>query len=332
MRKFILLTTSALLLAACSSDPLKVDVSGVKADIAYTNYDSLLFAQQNESAVATLANVDPEAVDYLFGYCLGIGKESDSGFYQRLDRFKTDSYILALHNSISKKFADLPARHQKIVDGFRHLKKHIPDVSLPQNLIYADSYFTSSAFSAQHSLVVGLERYLGEKNAQIGQLPPDQFYQWIKEGMDDRYLERDAVTSWTLTHVMPEMESDATVIDELIYWGKVLYLAEAAFPDADKSVILRYPKKDFDWAMANETQFWDYLVKEKLLFSKDEKAKANFTHEGPFTPGLPEEGPDRLGQFLGWRIVHSYVEQYDVTLPQLLKLSANELLQEYEID
>ena len=332
MRKFILLTASALLLGACSSDPLKVDASNVKVSISYTNYDSLLFAVPDEQAAPTLEKVDPEAVEYLFGYCLGMGKESDSGFYQRLNRFKTEAYILALHKSISKKFANLPDRHQKIVDGFRHLKKHISDVSLPQHLIYANSYFTSSAFSTEHSLVIGLERYLGEKNPQIGQLPPDQFYQWIKEGMDDRYLERDVVASWIMTHVMPEMESDATVVDEMIYWGKVLYLTEAAFPDAEKSVILRYQQKDFDWATTNEKQFWDYLVKEKLLFSKDEKAKANFTHEGPFTPGLPEEGPDRLGQFIGWRIVHSYVEQYDVTLPQLLKLSANELLQEYQID
>jgi uncharacterized protein YjaZ len=59
----------------------------------------------------------------------------------------------------------------------------------------------------------------------------------------------------------------------------------------------------------------------------------NLLHEAPFTAGLPmNEAPDRLGQFLGWRIVHSYMEQNDVTLRQLIELPYTEILTFYEIN
>ena len=59
----------------------------------------------------------------------------------------------------------------------------------------------------------------------------------------------------------------------------------------------------------------------------------NMVSEGPFTPGIPnQEGPDRLGQFIGWRMVQKYMEKNDVTLKEMVNLPYNDILQEYEID
>ena len=55
-------------------------------------------------------------------------------------------------------------------------------------------------------------------------------------------------------------------------------------------------------------------------------------NEGPFTIGLPEESPDRLGQYLGWKIVHDYMSKKDISLEELIKTPYNNILQEYEIE
>ena len=60
------------------------------------------------------------------------------------------------------------------------------------------------------------------------------------------------------------------------------------------------------------------------------KTRSNLLNEGPFTSGLPEESPDRLGQFLAWRIVHQYMEDHDISISELNKKSYNELLQNYK--
>ena len=59
----------------------------------------------------------------------------------------------------------------------------------------------------------------------------------------------------------------------------------------------------------------------------------NMLNPGPTTSGLPNEGsPDRLGQYLGWKMVKSYMEKNDVSLAEMVKLPYNVILQEYEID
>ena len=127
-------------------------------------------------------------------------------------------------------------------------------------------------------------------------------------------------------------EPKGSLIEQVIHWGKIIYLTEAAIPDASKHLIMRYEENDLEWAMKNEFGFWKYLVNEKLLFKIDELNIINMLKEGPFTPGLPERGPDRLGQYLGWQMVKQYVESKEVPLKELSDIPYNDILQNYEIE
>ena len=152
--------------------------------------------------------------------------------------------------------------------------------------------------------------------------------------MDNQYLERDAMGSWILTHYVDEPEGDA-LIEYIIYWGKILYLIEACYPEDDERIILRYTKDDYQWALDNEASFWNYLMDQKLLFKADERTRVNLLKEGPFTPGLPEDtenSPDRLGQFLGWRMVHQYMEDSDTSVKGLVDVDYKEIYQGYETE
>lgn len=323
-----------LLLSSCDNDPLVVDTSGVSVTIAYTNLDSIFRKTPPgnlESVLAQLSGEMPQIMAYQSGYCWQTGMIGDSGTIGHITQFQQLPHIRKIEQRIAQKFDDLPASHATITEGFKHLKVHFPTAKFPKRIVYTYSNFAASAFCTEEEIAIGLERYLGPKTDVIQALPADQFYEWIKEAMDPRYLERDAVCAWILTHMSEEKEGLSN-IEAIIQWGKIIYCTEAAFPDAPKSLIMRYSDKDYEWALRNERNFWDYLVKQKLLFAKSETDQANFLNEAPFTAGLPQKGPDRLGQFLGWRIVQSYMNQYDVTLQELMALPYTELLQEYEIN
>jgi hypothetical protein len=186
-------------------------------------------------------------------------------------------------------------------------------------------------YCTKNEIGIGLERYLGAKTDVIQELPPDVFYEWIKEAMEPEYLERDAVCAWVLTHIC-EPGKDMNTIEAMIQWGKILYLTKAALPEHEEHVLLRYSPSDYQWALDHERAFWEYIVKQNKLFIKSETDQAAFLQEAPFTSGFDQKGPDRLGQFLGYRIVCSYMEQYDVTLQELINKPYNELLSEYEIE
>lgn len=320
-------------LSSCSYDPLNVDVSHVKVKIGYINADSLLVNSKSENLTLLhqrFLREIPEIWEYELGYCLGIGNVSDTAFRNSFTSFLSDQYVSRVEKSIAQRFSDLSMKRKEITDGFRYLKYHFPKGKVPQNVVFLNSFFASSAFCTQKEIGIGLERYLGKEADVIQELPSDQFYEWMKEGLDPRYLSRDALCSWIMTHYIEEI--DGNLAEHMIRWGKILYLTEAAFPDVHESIILRYSEEELKWAIEHEYDTWKYLVQDKLLFKNDERLRINMLNDAPFTVGLHEKGPDRLGQFIGWRMVHKYMEIKRIGVGELINTPYTAILAEYEID
>lgn len=332
--KFFFYFTLFLGLFSCSSNPLDINVEQKELGIRYTNLDSI-FVHSNtrrlESAVKQSGLDENEVIAYELGHCLRVGALSDSGTSERIRQFVQDPFIRRVEQRIAEKFGNLEAIKSKIDEGFLYLNHHFPKGKLPENIIFMNSCFASNVFCTENEIGIGMERYLGPETDVIRELPSREFFDWIKEGMRIEYLERDVLTAWIMTHYVKE--SRQNLADAAVTWGKIIYLTEAAFPNDPEHLIIRYSKKDYDWAQKNEYALWKYLVDEKLLFSENERDRINLLNDAPFTVGLPEKGPDRLGQFLGWRMIRMYMEKHpDTSLEQLLKIPYNTILQEYEVE
>lgn len=323
-----------LFLASCSNNPLDVSIDGIKTDLAFINVDEAIFYSDSSTLMKKhheFKNEIKDIYDYEIGHVLQLGELTDTAFYNRISLFRRDSTIVKLEQYIQEEFKDKKKIESKITDGFKHLKYHFPNGKQPKKIVYLNALFNSGVFCTENEIGIGLERFLGESNEIVQRLPSEYYFEWMKTAMDKKYLERDVLAGWITTHYVEEVTG--SLAEHIVRAGKILYLTEAAFPDEEQSLILRYSKEDYEWALDNEYEFWQFLVNENLLFKIDEKTTINMINEGPFTPGLPDQNsPDRLGQFIGWRMVHSYMEQYDISLEELLKLPYNEILQEYEID
>lgn len=321
------------LLLSCGNDPLDVDVSEVKVTIEYIDLDAIVY---NSDSVNLLNNNRKlkkelgELYDYYTGYCLQIGDVSDTAFVNSIQLYRKDTFIVRLENTLAKEFDDKKHIQANIDDGFKHLKYHVPGVKIPEHIVWMNTLFNSNVWCTEKSIGVGLERYLGYESDIVKRLPPS-YYDWVKRGMDRTFLEIDVMTGWIETNVI--LETEGTLVEQMIRWGKIAYLVQAAYPDVPEHLILRYTEDQFKWALENEYPFWQYLVEEKMLFEINERNKMNFLNPGPTTPGLPAEGsPDRMGRFLGWRIVKQYVDNFNITPQELINLKYNEILQEYEIE
>lgn len=333
MLRFLAVFSSLFILASCASNYLDIDAEDQNVLIDFIQLDSLMFKADSKERLAlhqSMQSQIPDLYEYNLAYCLKFRGMQDSIFTSSIQQFYSDPYINKLENRLSKQFSNTQTFKVGIIDGFKHLKYHFPKGKIPSAVVFMNSLFTANAFCTETEIGIGLERYLPIKTDVIQQLPPDQFYNWIKEGFDERYLVRDALCSWVMTHYVNEVKGN--LIENCIYWGKILYLTKAALPELSDAILLRYSDKDFNWALENESQLWNYLVKDKVLFKIDERMIRNLISEGPFSVGLPEEGPDRLGQFLGYRIVQKYMEIEQIPLNELLNKSYTDILVEYEID
>ena len=322
-----------LIFVRCSTNPLDVDVSNVNVKIGFVNLDSILVNVKGEKRLEfhhTHLKKITNIYEYNLGYCIQMANSSDTGFVKSLDLYIEDPYIKRLEKRIAEKFTDLSLYKSEIIEGFRHLKFHFNKGEIPENIVFVNALFKSNSFSTEQEIGIGLESYLGPKTDVIKELPQEPFYEWIKEGMEDKFLTRDAICSWVMTHYVEE--EDGNLAEQVVRWGKILYLTQAAYPDKDPSIIMRYSDIDYKWAIDNEYSLWKYLVDEKLLFSINELNVKNLLKEGPFTIGLPEKGPDRLGQFLGFRMIQKFMESKEISLEQLINTPYTEILVEYEID
>lgn len=333
LKSIFLFISTVLFVVSCQRDPWDVDASEVKVDIRFVNLDSAFVSSDKQRLLLLhhqfLAELN-EIYEYELGFCLRLGDSSDTTFLNSMKQFLDDPYISRLEKRISEKFNDLEKKRSEIRQGFQYLKFHFPGGKIPEHVVFMNSLFASSAFSTEKQIGIGIERYLGGNTDVVKELPYQDFPEWEKERMDQKYMSRDAVCSWIMTHYVEEV--DGNLAENIVKWGKILYLTQAAFPKSDPTMILRYKEEDYKWAIDNEFATWQCLVKENLLFKIDELSTKNLLGDGPFTPGLPEKGPDRLGQFLGYRMVLKYMEIKGITLEELVKTPYTDILVEYEID
>ena len=302
-------------------------------DTKFVNLDSVLIRTTNSDLILNHHQFERSITDiynYQLGYCLQIGNVSDTAFVNSINQFRKDPTIGKIEMRIQSKFSNLSFQKNKIISGLKHLKFHFPKGKIPNNIVFMNSLFQSNAFCTENEIGIGLERYLGKESDVIKKLPSEPFYEWIKESMSSEYLERDALCSWIITHYATEEEGN--LAEKIVQWGKIIYLTEAALPNDDKNIIIRYSSKDYQWALNNEFSIWKFLVDQKYLFKINELIASNFLKEAPFTTGLPSESPDRLGQFIGWRMVQNYMKKNDISLDKLMEIPYNSILQEYEIE
>jgi len=308
-----------------------VNLSKVNLKLEFINLDSIVNFSNPEKLIKSVANFNKkhrEVMEYSFGYCLGIPLNPDSTFSRKVFEFKSDEYIKRLEKTIQR----LPKNQLKVelINGFKRLKFHFPTNNIPNSIFFINSLFSASVFCTEKEIVVGVDRYLGAKEKVIEELPSNQFYEWIKVGMEPRYLTRDVMVAWLMTNYLEETTENYAA--EMMRWGKILFLTKVLLPDVKEETILRYSSTQLEWASSSEKAVWDYFVDKELLFKTDEETRVNLLKEGPYSIGLPKESPDRIGQFIGYKIVKQYMESEEISLQELVKIPYNELLQKYKVN
>jgi len=333
-RLLFLANVLTILCSSCKNDPLDIDISDVKVNTNFVNADSMLYYSNDPRRSLLNRNFRQSFSDlYLFTFEKGlkIRTKVDTIYVNQLRTFYKDPFIKELENELQVKFKSLAFEKKEIIGALKHLKFHFTKMNTPKNIVFFNSLFSYNTIATNTDIGVGLEWYLGSENKLIIKSSIQGLFDYMKTGMDRKFLVRDVIYQWVYAHV--QAPTDAKFAEDMISWGKLLYCIEAALPEKDKSVIIRYSSEKFKWAEENEKRIWKYFVEQKLLFINDELLKLGYFNEAPFTKGLPKESPDRLGQYIGWKMVKKYMEQNsDLPLEKLVKVPFAQIMQAYKID
>jgi len=158
----------------------------------------------------------------------------------------------------------------------------------------------------------------------------ETFPEYMRIEFDEAQILPDIVSSFSYGKIAPP--KDRTLLSLMIYKGKELYMKDLLIPDVADNVKIAYTEDKYKWCEENESQMWSHFIENKLLYDTNPKNEQRFMNEAPFSKfylEIDNESPGRVGAWLGWQIVRSFMENHpDVKLQELLAMSAKELFEE----
>ncbi|PJE42375.1 MAG: gliding motility lipoprotein GldB [Flavobacterium sp.] len=308
MKKYFTIVLLVVLMVSCDKkSKVEKAVEAIPVALKVDRFDQAFFeAKPNE-----LANLKAE---YPFFFPEGT---PDAVW---IDKMQNKDWR-ALYAEVQKKFPDFNKQTTEIEDLFKHFKYYFPETVMPKiYTVIAEMDYHNKAIYADDKLIIALELYLGKSH---------QFYtfpEYLKQNFEERQMMPDIVSSFAVRKIPPPTEK--TLLANMIYYGKELYMKDIMLPDYTDAEKMGYTPEQITWSQENESYIWRYFIEEDLLFSTDAKLENRFVNMAPFSKfylEIDNESPGRIGQWIGWQIVRSFMENNEVSLQEMLKMDAKQI-------
>ncbi|MEA3505282.1 MAG: hypothetical protein U9R32_08850 [Bacteroidota bacterium] len=289
----------------------KTDISSIKKEAVHIHrYGKELFSTDSKNLKTEIVNLNPE-----YHFFLGDTPDAENNI-QQLQEYLQDTILINLYKSVSEKYSDITKIEKDLSKGFRYYRYHFPKKNIPK--IYSFISGIDFRYPIQYYdsvMIISLDMYLGEDFEPYTQLriPKYRSCDFTPEQIvPDCFLEIGDIT-------VPSTQSQTTFLDKILRKGKVLYFADAMLPTTPDSLKIKYSTKQIKWCNNNEKLIWTYLIENDLLFSTDYSLTRKLLSDGPFTSDFGTNSAPRIGEWVGWQIIRSYMNKNpEIKLQQLI--------------
>ena len=285
------------------------DVESISVSISFDRFD-LNFYDQPSEVIPELKKKYPFLFPKQF---------SDSVWINR----QKDSLQLLLQSEVNKTFKNIELFERDVNHLFKHIKYLFPFAKIPRVITLTNNvdYQIKTVYS-DSLLLISLDTFLGSENHLYDGIPS-----YIRKELDPKYITVQIADKFG-AFIIPPVE-DRTFLARMIYEGKKLYLHDLLLPHVPVEDRIVYTKEEFNWALENEKYVWQYFIEKQVLYQTQLEWVQRFIEPAPFSKfylQLDNETPGRIGSWLGWQIVNSYMTQFPETpLDELLKISSQKL-------
>ncbi|WP_378185519.1 gliding motility lipoprotein GldB [Aquimarina sp. W85] len=296
-----------IVLASCNKeDKLEREIRKIPVEVRIERFDSA-FSSVTPRTLPLLKQQYP----FLFPE-----KYKDSFWMQKV----SDTLQIELTNQVAKKFTDLTPLKADLEALLQHAKYYFPEITVPRVItITNDVDYHNKIILSDNLLLIALDTYLGDDHYFY-----ESIQQYIKRNFTSEQIIPDVATVYAKQLV--SLSNKRTFLSNLIYYGKVQYLIDLFLPSQKDYVKFGYTLSQLEWVQANEEQIWRYFIDKEMLYSTEADLSPRFLYPAPFSKfyleEIDKEAPDRIGRYMGWRIVTSYMKNNNVSLRQLLIMDA----------
>ena len=308
MRIFLLSCILSLMFFSCNKkSAVEKKIEALPVQIKIDRFDQVFF----ESSPKDLQKIKKR---YPFFFPEGI---PDSVWVNKIN----NPLWRELFAEVQKKYKKSETIEAELEKVFKHIKFHFPKTKSPKvYTVIAEMDYDNKVIYADSLVIISLEMYLGKDHKFY------EFPAYIRQNFEQRQMMPDLVASFGKSKITTE--KDNTLLSQMIYHGKLLYLKDLLLSSYTDDEKMGYTPEEISWCEENESYIWRYFLENELLYSNELKLNSRFIAPAPFSKfylEIDNESPGQVGAWIGWQIVRSFVKNNDVPVAKLLELNAKEL-------
>jgi gliding motility-associated lipoprotein GldB len=310
MKIYRLIVLLSLFFLSCDQkSKVEKAVEEIPVDIQVKRFDKVFFESKPE---------DLQKVKEEFPYFFPEGNDDNVW----IDKMR-DPIWREVYEEVQKKYSNIEPVRQDFTSLFQHLKYYFPEIKTPKLVtVIGEMDYEAKAIYADTLVVVALELYLGKEHKFY------QFPNYLKENFEQKQIMPDIVSSFAYRNI--PAYSDKDLLSQMIFEGKQLYAKDLLLPEYTDAEKIGYTPEQIKWCEENEAYMWRYLIEKELLYSIDPKLTTRFIAPAPFSKfylEIDNESPGRVGSWIGWQMIRSYMKNNNVTLAQMFKTDPKEIFE-----
>ncbi|WP_343617468.1 gliding motility lipoprotein GldB [Flavobacterium sp.] len=228
-----------------------------------------------------------------------------------------------VYDEVQKKYSNFEPVREEFNSLFQHIKYYFPKTKTPKVItVIGEMDYNAKAIYADSLVVVALELYLGKDHKFY------EFPNYLKQNFEEKQIMPDVVSSFTYRNI--PAYPDKNLVSQMIFEGKQLYAKDLLLPNYTDAEKMGYTPEQIKWCEENESYMWRYFLENEMLYSLDPKLTTRFITPAPFSKfylEIDNDSPGRVGAWIGWQIVRSYMKNNNVSLSELLKVNAKEIFE-----
>ncbi len=229
---------------------------------------------------------------------------------------------IELYKLTKKEFDTFEVQKKEIVQLFKNIKKYNAAFKNPKLItLITNLDFENKVIYADSLLLISIDMYLGKRSPVYIDFP-----EYISQNFDKSRLPVDIANA--IINSQFKSGKGRQFLHNILNEGKKMYLLDMYVPNLSDEIKMGYNSEKMQWVRENEVQIWKYFIENELLYSTNADLYTRFIANAPFSKfylDIDKESPGKVGVWLGWQIVKSYMKNNNVTLQQLLQTNAEDI-------
>lgn len=314
MKKYIILFALVLSFFSCkkSNDKIQPKAEEIELSIEVDRYDKAFFETKPEN----LAQLKAKYPDFF------PPNVTDAFLKEKMQ----NKQWRELYEEVEQRYDNFNKQSKELESVFKYMQFYYPKFKVPK--VYTviqemDMDYKTLYSSEKNALIISLELYLG-KDHKFYEYP-----EYIRQTFEPSQMMPDVVQS--ITEEAIKLPTDREFLSQMIYAGKQLYMKDILLPEYSDEDKICYTPEQLKWCNDSAAEIWLYFMEKKILYSTDPKKVQSFIAPAPFSKfGYDDDSktPGRVGAWVGWQIVRSFMENNPNVKPQqMFFMDASEIFQ-----